>query len=209
MSGHVMVGLASIEKAEHLVEKGLTISNTFHRAFPYRRKVEKIILGNLPITVREEDIIEALRPYYRVVSLAYKVVSCNGYTWTTGNREAFDLLNEGRKLRQLPAKLVIISKGESTLAYITYGALSDRGLEGYGPILLPSANYRVLASILLRRFKPHLPALVPECQTYAVLERSPSWNIAQITDAVEEATAGGSPLAVVCVDLESTWIAAS
>ncbi|UYV71378.1 hypothetical protein LAZ67_8002832 [Cordylochernes scorpioides] len=114
MSGHVMVGLAS------MVENGLTNNNTFLRAFPYRRKAEKIILGNLPIAVREEDIIEALRPYCRVVSLAYEVVSCNGYTWTTGNREAFDLLNEGRKLHQLPAKLVIISKGESTHAYITY-----------------------------------------------------------------------------------------
>ncbi|UYV84624.1 hypothetical protein LAZ67_X002877 [Cordylochernes scorpioides] len=121
MSGHVMVGLASIEKAERLVENGLTINNHFLRTFPYRRKAEKIILGNLPIAVREEDIIEALRPYCRVVSLAYEVVSCNGYTWTTGNREAFVLLNEGRKLHQLPAKLVIISKGESTPAYITYG----------------------------------------------------------------------------------------
>ncbi|UYV84968.1 hypothetical protein LAZ67_X004149 [Cordylochernes scorpioides] len=44
-----------------------------------------------------------------------------GYTWTNGNREAFVLLNEERKLNQLPAKLAIISKGESTPAYITYG----------------------------------------------------------------------------------------
>ncbi|UYV69009.1 K02A2.6-like [Cordylochernes scorpioides] len=125
-SGHAMVALASIEKAERLVENGLTINNTFLRAFPYRRKAEKIILGNLPIAVREEDIIEALRPYCRVVSLAYEVVSCNGYTWTTGNREAFVLLNEGRKLHQLPAKLVIISKGESTPAYVTYGVRCSR-----------------------------------------------------------------------------------
>ncbi|UYV78685.1 hypothetical protein LAZ67_16002386 [Cordylochernes scorpioides] len=125
-SGHAMVALASIEKAERLVENGLTINNTFLRAFPYRRKAEKIILGNLPIAVREEDIIEALRPYCRVVFLAYEVVSCNGYTWTTGNREAFVLLNEGRKLHQLPAKLVIISKGESTPAYVTYGVRCSR-----------------------------------------------------------------------------------
>ncbi|UYV80134.1 hypothetical protein LAZ67_18001802, partial [Cordylochernes scorpioides] len=126
MSGHVMVGLASIEKAECLVENGLTINNTFLRAFPYGRKAEKIILGNLPIAVKEKDIIEALRPYCRVVSLAYEMVSCNGYTWTTGNREVFVLLNEGRKLHQLPAKLVIISKGESIPAYITYGDRCSR-----------------------------------------------------------------------------------
>ncbi|UYV82715.1 hypothetical protein LAZ67_22000661 [Cordylochernes scorpioides] len=63
-SGHIMVGLASIEKAERLVENGLTINNTFLRAFPYRRKAEKIILGEP----------------------AHRMVSCNGYTWTTGNR---------------------------------------------------------------------------------------------------------------------------
>ncbi|UYV71009.1 hypothetical protein LAZ67_8001392 [Cordylochernes scorpioides] len=132
MSGHVMVGLDSIEKVERLVENGLTINNIFLRAFPYRRKAEKIILGNLPIAVREEDINEALRPYCRVVSLAYEVVSCNGYTWTTGNREAFVFLNEGRKLHQLSAKLVIISKVESTPAYITSCVRCSRcHLQGY------------------------------------------------------------------------------
>ncbi|UYV82099.1 hypothetical protein LAZ67_21000827 [Cordylochernes scorpioides] len=53
--------------------------------------------------------------------MAYEVVTCEGYSWTTGSREASVLLNEGRKLHQLPTKLVIISKGESTPAYITYG----------------------------------------------------------------------------------------
>ncbi|UYV61073.1 hypothetical protein LAZ67_1003316 [Cordylochernes scorpioides] len=80
-----------------------------------------------------------------------------------------------------------------------------RGFSGYRPISLPSADYRVLAGILLRRLRHHLPALVPECQTYVVSGRAPSWNIAWVTDAVEEATAGGLPLAVVCVDLESAF----
>ncbi|UYV82239.1 hypothetical protein LAZ67_21001430 [Cordylochernes scorpioides] len=79
VSGQVLVGLASVDLAERLVEEGLTIGTTLLKAFP------------------------------------------GGYTWTTGNREAFVLLNEGRKLHQLPAKLVIISKGDSTPAYITYG----------------------------------------------------------------------------------------
>ncbi|UYV72161.1 hypothetical protein LAZ67_9002023 [Cordylochernes scorpioides] len=60
----------------------------------------------------------------------------------------------------------------------------------------------VLAAILHRRLKPYLRTLVPECQTYAVPGRSLSWNIAMVTDAVEEATALGSPLAV---DLESAF----
>ncbi|UYV69997.1 hypothetical protein LAZ67_7001425 [Cordylochernes scorpioides] len=84
-------------------------------------------------------------------------------------------------------------------------ARGGRGLDGYRPVALPSADYRVLAAILYRRLKPHLRTLVPECQTYAVPGRSPSWNIAMVTDAVEEATALGSPLAVMGVDLESAF----
>ncbi|UYV65908.1 hypothetical protein LAZ67_3005867 [Cordylochernes scorpioides] len=80
-------------------------------------------------------------------------------------------------------------------------AHGGRGLDGYRPVALPS----VLAAILHRRLKPHLRTLVPECQTYAVPGRSPSWNIAMVTDAVEEATALGSPLAVMGVDLESAF----
>ncbi|UYV66481.1 RPL24 [Cordylochernes scorpioides] len=84
-------------------------------------------------------------------------------------------------------------------------ARGGRGLNGYRTVALPSADYRVLAAILHRRLKPHLRTLVPECQTYAVPGRSPSWNIAMVTDAVEEATALGSPLAVMGVDLESAF----
>ncbi|UYV60333.1 hypothetical protein LAZ67_1000859 [Cordylochernes scorpioides] len=84
-------------------------------------------------------------------------------------------------------------------------ARGGRGLDGYRPVALPSADYRVLAAILHRRLRPHLRTLVPECQSYAVPGRPPSWNIAMVTDAVEEATALGSPLAVMGVDLEA-WI---
>ncbi|UYV78239.1 hypothetical protein LAZ67_16000643 [Cordylochernes scorpioides] len=84
-------------------------------------------------------------------------------------------------------------------------ARGGRGLDGYRPVALPSADYRVLAAILHRRLKPHLRTLVQECQTYAVPGRSPSWNIAKVTDAVEEATAMGSPLAVMGIDLESAF----
>ncbi|UYV80810.1 hypothetical protein LAZ67_19001841, partial [Cordylochernes scorpioides] len=119
MSGQVLVGLASVK--ELLVEEGLTIRTIHLKAFPYKKRAEKITIGNLPIAIRDEDVVAALRPYCRVVSLNHEVVTSGGYTWTTGNREAFILLNEGRKLHQLPAKLVIVSKGESTPAYITYG----------------------------------------------------------------------------------------
>ncbi|UYV80778.1 hypothetical protein LAZ67_19001715 [Cordylochernes scorpioides] len=96
MSGHVLVGLSSTEKVERLNEEGLTIGSTLLRAFPYRKKAEKIIIGNLPIAVKDENIVAALRPYCKVASMAYEIVTCEDYSWTTGSREAFVLLNEGR-----------------------------------------------------------------------------------------------------------------
>ncbi|UYV65999.1 hypothetical protein LAZ67_3006121 [Cordylochernes scorpioides] len=113
----VLVGLASVNLAERLVEEGLTIGTTLLKAFPYKKRAEKITIGNLPIAIGRGRRHGGCR----VVSLNHEVVTIGGYTWTTGSREAFVLLNEGLKLHQLPAKLVIVSKGESTPAYITYG----------------------------------------------------------------------------------------
>ncbi|UYV84596.1 hypothetical protein LAZ67_X002756 [Cordylochernes scorpioides] len=121
MSGHMLASLSSVEKAERLIEDGLTIGDTILRAFPYRKRAEKIIIGNLPIAVKEEDIVATLRPYCRVVSLAIEIVNCEGYSWATGNREAFILMNDGMKLHQLPGKVDIKSKGETTPAFITHG----------------------------------------------------------------------------------------
>ncbi|UYV75157.1 hypothetical protein LAZ67_12002693 [Cordylochernes scorpioides] len=80
-----------------------------------------------------------------------------------------------------------------------------RSCPGFRPITLPSTDYRVLAVILLRRLRPHLPTLAIDCQTYAILGRSTSWNIARVTGEVEIATAGRLPLAVVSVDLKSAF----
>ncbi|UYV70113.1 hypothetical protein LAZ67_7001837, partial [Cordylochernes scorpioides] len=79
------------------------------------------------------------------------------------------------------------------------------GLSGYRPISLPTADYRVLGNILLQRLRPHLPALVPRCQTYAVPGRSPSWNVARVDDEIDIATRNGSELAVISTDLESAF----
>ncbi|UYV72844.1 hypothetical protein LAZ67_10000971 [Cordylochernes scorpioides] len=79
------------------------------------------------------------------------------------------------------------------------------GLSGYRPISLPTADYRVLGNILLQRLRPHLPALVPRCQTYAVPGRSPSWNVARVADEIDLATRNGSELAVISTDLESAF----
>ncbi|UYV72629.1 hypothetical protein LAZ67_10000107, partial [Cordylochernes scorpioides] len=121
MSGHVLVTLSSAEKVERLIEEGLTIGSTLLRAFSYRKRAEKIIIGNLPIAVKDDDIVATLRPYCKVASMAYEIVTCEGYSWTTGSREAFIFMNEGLKIHQLPVKLEIKSRGETTPAYISYG----------------------------------------------------------------------------------------
>ncbi|UYV75026.1 hypothetical protein LAZ67_12002139 [Cordylochernes scorpioides] len=68
MSGQVLVGLESTEKAEGLSEEGLTIGNTLLKVFPYRKRAEKIVVGNLPIAIRDEDIVTALRPYSKAAN---------------------------------------------------------------------------------------------------------------------------------------------
>ncbi|UYV84157.1 hypothetical protein LAZ67_X001355 [Cordylochernes scorpioides] len=79
------------------------------------------------------------------------------------------------------------------------------GLCGYRPISLPTTDYRILGNVLLRRLRPHLPVLEPQCQTYAVPGRSPSWNISRVRDEVDAAVRTGSPLAVISTDLESAF----
>ncbi|UYV74910.1 Transposase [Cordylochernes scorpioides] len=69
--------------------------------------------------------------------------------------------------------------------------------------LAPHGELTDLGNVLLRHLRPHLPVLVPQCQTYAVLGRSPSLNIARVCDEVDAAVRTGWPLAVISTDLES------
>ncbi|UYV75771.1 hypothetical protein LAZ67_13001284 [Cordylochernes scorpioides] len=112
--------------------------------------------------------------------------------------EALRRVFEASKLRgALPSS---IRRSTICLVPKSYGGL---GLSGYRPISLPTADYRVLGNILLQRLRPHLPALVPRCQRYAVPGRSPSWNVARVADEIDMATRNGSELAVISTDLES------
>ncbi|UYV74111.1 hypothetical protein LAZ67_11002144 [Cordylochernes scorpioides] len=76
---------------------------------------------------------------------------------------------------------------------------------GYRPISLPTADYRIVSSVLLGRLRRHLPAIVPDCQTYAVPGRCPSWNIACVSDEVAQAFKNKTPLAVISTDLQSAF----
>ncbi|UYV75084.1 HOXA5 [Cordylochernes scorpioides] len=79
------------------------------------------------------------------------------------------------------------------------------GLSGYRPISLPTADYRIVSGVLLGRLRRHLPAIVPDCQTYAVPGRCPSWNIACVSDEVALAFKNKMPLAVISTDLQSAF----
>ncbi|UYV84389.1 hypothetical protein LAZ67_X001992 [Cordylochernes scorpioides] len=98
------LGIA-IDHSQDNDKESLTIGSTLLRAFPYRKRAEKIIIGNLPIAVKDDDIVAAVRPYCKVASMTYELVTCEGYSWTTGSREAFIFMNEGLKIHQLLVKL--------------------------------------------------------------------------------------------------------
>ncbi|UYV73102.1 hypothetical protein LAZ67_10001834 [Cordylochernes scorpioides] len=162
------------------------------------------------------DVIAALRPYCRVVSLTHEVVASGGYSWTTGNREALSLLNEGLKLHQLPVKLVIVSKGESTPAYITYGfrcskchrqghrrATCPLGINGgrhqdtrQGPVSKPPSSKSTLSNnSALPTSAAELPAPikqppVPAPNTSRFLSRPEPSTIAESTAATEKEVQG-------------------
>ncbi|UYV70001.1 hypothetical protein LAZ67_7001437 [Cordylochernes scorpioides] len=70
MNGHVLVGLSSKALADRLIDQGLEIEGTTLKIFPYHKRAERIIVANLPGFVEDAAIIEALRPYGRVTSIA-------------------------------------------------------------------------------------------------------------------------------------------
>ncbi|UYV65376.1 K02A2.6-like [Cordylochernes scorpioides] len=73
MNGHFLVGLANIGMAERLVNEGLEVEGTLHRAFPFRKRAERITVGNLPFFVGDAAVISALSSLGRVTSIAPKL----------------------------------------------------------------------------------------------------------------------------------------
>ncbi|UYV76861.1 hypothetical protein LAZ67_14002242 [Cordylochernes scorpioides] len=69
MDGHMLVGLSTKALAEQLIKNGLQIGHTHLRAFPFKKRAERITLGNLPFFVDDAAVIEALRPYGDVTSI--------------------------------------------------------------------------------------------------------------------------------------------
>ncbi|UYV69036.1 K02A2.6-like, partial [Cordylochernes scorpioides] len=126
VNGHQLLGLANRGLAERLINNGLEVEGTLLRAFSFRKRAERITVGNLPFFVDDTTIINALRPYGRITSIAPKMMKAGPYTYTDGRREAFIVLHEGVTTERLPTRLDITIKGEAWPAYLSTGIKCSR-----------------------------------------------------------------------------------
>ncbi|UYV61452.1 DCHS1 [Cordylochernes scorpioides] len=126
VNGHQLLGLANRGLAERLINNGLEVEGTLLRAFPFRKRAERITVGNLPFFVEDAAIIKALGPYGRITSIAPKMMKAGPYTYTDGRREAFIVLHEGVTTERLPTRLNITIKGEAWPAYLSSGIKCSR-----------------------------------------------------------------------------------
>ncbi|UYV84317.1 hypothetical protein LAZ67_X001835, partial [Cordylochernes scorpioides] len=145
VNGHQLLGLANRGLAERLINEGLEVEGTLLRAFPFRKRAERITVGNLPFFVEDSAIISALKPYGRVTSIAPKLMKAGPYTYNDGRREAFIVLHDGVTTERLPTRLDIPNKGEAWPAYLSSGIKCSR-CHGQGhrrancPLLAGRAN---------------------------------------------------------------------
>ncbi|UYV66818.1 hypothetical protein LAZ67_4002974 [Cordylochernes scorpioides] len=121
MEGHILVGLSNVQLAERLIEEGLDIEEATLRAFPLRKKAERIAVGNVPFFVTDADLIAALKPFGRVISIVQQMMELANSCWADARREAFITLNDGVRLSQIPARLEIKAKGMISPVYVSYG----------------------------------------------------------------------------------------
>ncbi|UYV64829.1 K02A2.6-like, partial [Cordylochernes scorpioides] len=126
MNGHFLVGLANKSMAERLVNEGLEVEGTLHRAFPFRKRAERITVGNLPFFVGDAAVISALSSFGRVISSAPKLMKAGPYVYNDGRREAFIIFREGMTIERLPTRLDITIKGEAWPAYLSTGIRCSR-----------------------------------------------------------------------------------
>ncbi|UYV66527.1 hypothetical protein LAZ67_4001962 [Cordylochernes scorpioides] len=172
VNGHQLLGLANRGLAERLISEGLEVEGTLLRAFPFRKRAERITVGNLPFFVEDSAIIIALKPYGRLTSIAPKMMKAGPYIYSDGRREAFIVLRDGVTTERLPARLEITIKGEAWPAYLSSGIKCSR-CHGQGH---RRANCPLLAGRVntTRSAPPASPAGVPPSTAPAPLLRSPS-----------------------------------
>ncbi|UYV84630.1 hypothetical protein LAZ67_X002906 [Cordylochernes scorpioides] len=146
-SGQVLVGLERPEMAETIIEDGLMVKGALLKALSYQKKAEKITISGLPYVIEDADIIRTLRPYCQVVSIAPAVNYSGGYTWLDLKKTAFILMNNGKKITDLPKKIVVTAKGGSALAYFEYGFRCSKCYRmGHKRIIAPGSSGRQIPS---------------------------------------------------------------
>ncbi|UYV61005.1 hypothetical protein LAZ67_1003075, partial [Cordylochernes scorpioides] len=126
VNGHQLLGLANRGLAERLINEGLEVEGTLLRVFPFRKRAERITVGNLPFFVEDSAIINALKPYWRITSIAPKMMKAGPYIYCDGRREAFIVLHDGVTTERLPTRLDIPIKGEAWPAYLSSGIKCSR-----------------------------------------------------------------------------------
>ncbi|UYV64754.1 ZNFX1 [Cordylochernes scorpioides] len=126
VNGHQLLGLTNRGLAERLISEGLEVEGTLLRAFPFRKRAERITVGNLPFFVADSAVITALSPYGRVTSIAPKQMKAGPYVYVDGRRDVFITLHEGITIERLPTRLDINIKGEAWPAYLSSGIRCSR-----------------------------------------------------------------------------------
>ncbi|UYV74719.1 hypothetical protein LAZ67_12000679 [Cordylochernes scorpioides] len=121
VNGHQLLGLTNRGLAERLISEGLEVEGTLLRAFPFRKRAERITVGNLPFFVADSAVITALSPYGRVTSIAPKQMKAGPYVYVDGRRDVFITLHEGITIERLPTRLDINIKGQAWPAYLSSG----------------------------------------------------------------------------------------
>ncbi|UYV78191.1 hypothetical protein LAZ67_16000420, partial [Cordylochernes scorpioides] len=170
VNGHQLLGLTNRGLAERLISEGLEVEGTLLRAFPFRKRAERITVGNLPFFVADSAVITALSPFGRVTSIAPKQMKAGPYVYVDGRRDVFITLHEGITIERLPTRLDINIKGQAWPAYLSSGIRCSR-CHGQGhrraicPLLAGLANNTRMAP-------PTTPAGVPPPTTSAPPQRS-------------------------------------
>ncbi|UYV64894.1 hypothetical protein LAZ67_3002311, partial [Cordylochernes scorpioides] len=193
MNGHFLVGLANRGMAERLINEGLEVEGTLHRAFPFRKRAERITVGNLPFFVGDAAVISALSSFGRVTSIAPKLMKAGPYIYNDGRREAFIIFREGMTIERLPTRLDITIKGEAWPAYLSSGIRCSR-CRGQGH---RRANCPLLAGLAnnTRFAPPTTPAAVPSTTTSAPPLRSAAQPPTPASSSPARETPGTSPAA--------------
>ncbi|UYV61837.1 hypothetical protein LAZ67_1006804 [Cordylochernes scorpioides] len=193
VNGHQLLGLTNRGLAERLISEGLEVDGTLLRVFPFRKRAERITVGNLPFFVGDSAIINALSPYGRVTSIAPKQMKAGPYVYVDGRRDVFITLHEGITIERLPTRLDINIKGEAWPAYLSSGIRCSR-CHGQGhrraicPLLAGLANNT-------RSAPPTSPAGVLPPTTPAPPQRSATQPSAPAPSNPAMETPGASPAA--------------